>query len=102
MKIKEKGLTGKAAQWRRSNESGVPARSFNAFRLNDNKKDKKNGKEEKDAPKPEVFLDFMGTKLKVIDEDGGRVDETEIPYVKNSALKLTGIEGNLTFDEVKV
>ncbi|KAL5525322.1 hypothetical protein ACEPAF_9192 [Sanghuangporus sanghuang] len=102
MKIKEKGLTGKAAEWRRAHENSIPAKSFNAFRPNDKKKDKKDSKEDKNPSKPEVFLEFMGKKLKVLDEDGGKIDEAEIPYVKNSALKLTGIEGNLTFDDVKV
>ncbi|EJD04821.1 uncharacterized protein FOMMEDRAFT_120041 [Fomitiporia mediterranea MF3/22] len=100
MKVKEKGLKGKAAEWRRSNETNIPARNFNAFRQDKRGDKKRDGKGEK-AQKPEVFLDFMGKKLKVIDEDGGRVEESEIPYVKNSAFKLTGIEGNLTFDEVK-
>ncbi|KAL5520353.1 hypothetical protein ACEPAG_9577 [Sanghuangporus baumii] len=102
MKIKEKGLTGKAAQWRRAHENSIPAKSFNAFRPNDKRKDKKDSKDDKKPSKPEVFLEFMGKKLKVLDEDGGKIDEAEIPYVKNSALKLTGIEGNLTFDDVKV
>ena len=98
MKIKEKGLKGKAAQYRKDRESGNGLRKgFNAFRTFDH------GKEKKDAkPKPEVILDFMGSKLTVIDEDGGRVDEASIPYVKNSALKVTGIEGELSFDDVKV
>lgn len=102
MKITEKGLTGKAAEWRRAHENSIPAKSFNAFRPIPEKKGKKESKEDKKSAKPEVFLEFMGKKLKVLDEDGGRIDEAEIPYVRNSALKLTGIEGNLTFDDVKV
>ena len=103
MKIKEKGLSGKAAELRRFHETNIPSRSFNAFRQFDTskKKDKKGGDKGK-AEKPDVFLEFMGKKLKVIDEDGGRVDEAEVPYVKNSALKITGIEGNRSYDEVKV
>lgn len=98
MKIKEKGLKGKAAQYRRDRESGNGLRKgFNAFRLQDNNKGKK-----VPAPKPEVVLDFMGSKLVVVDEDGGRVDEASVPYVKNSALKVTGIVGDLSFDDVKV
>lgn len=98
MKVKEKGLKGKAAQYRRDREGGNGLRKgFNAFRMQDGSKGKK-----EPAPKPEVILDFMGSKLTVIDEDGGRVDEASVPYVKNSALKVTGIEGDLSFDDVKV
>ena len=30
------------------------------------------------------------------------VDEAEIPYVKDSSLKLNGLDGTLTFDQIKV
>ena len=102
MKIKEKGLKGKNAQYRKSCEGGNGLRrGFNAFRLGD--KDKK-GKDSKDksSEKPVVYLDFMGKKLLVKDEENGRVDEAEVPYVKNTALRVTGLDGDLTFDDIKV
>lgn len=103
MKIKEKGLTGQSAARRRDKEaSSGSRRGFNAFveMRKEKKGDKKDDSKEKE--KPEVFLEFMGKRLKVIDEDGGRVDEAEIPYVKGSSLKIKGLDGTLTFDEVKV
>ena len=102
MKIKEKGLKGKNAQYRKSCEVGNGLRrGSNAFRLGD--KDKK-GKDSKDksSEKPVVYLDFMGKKLLVKDEENGRVDEAEVPYVKNTALRVTGLDGDLTFDDIKV
>ena len=102
MKIKEKGLKGRAAQYRRNRELGVVThRGFNAFA--EAKKDKKkDNKDKKEPEKQEVFLEFMGKKLKVLDEDDGKVDEAEIPYVKDSSLKLKGLDGTLTFDQIKV
>lgn len=105
MKIKEKGLKGKAAQRKRDNLSGNnPRRGFNAFAemRQNNKQNGKEGGGKKEAQKKEVFLEFMGKKLKVNEEDGGKVDEAEIPMVKRSALKIKGLNGTMTFDEVKV
>lgn len=105
MKIKEKGLTGKAAQRKRDNLLGNnPRRGFNAFAemRQNNKQNGKDGGGKKEAQKKEVFLEFMGKKLKVNEEDGGKVDEADIPMVKRSALKIKGLNGTMTFDEVKV
>lgn len=104
MKIKEKGLTGAAAQRRKEKESGSGARrGFNAFAEMKQKSRQNSGKDDKKVSgKQEVFLEFMGKKLKVVDEDGGKVDEAEIPYVKGSSLKIKGLDGTLTFDEIKV
>lgn len=96
MKIKEKGLTGAAAQINRTGSR----KGFNAFNMDKNSKNKtaKPSKEEK----PEIYLEFMGTRLKVKEEDGGSVDESEIPYVKGASLKFTGCDGDVRFAEVKV
>ncbi|GJJ12621.1 hypothetical protein Clacol_006864 [Clathrus columnatus] len=91
MKIKEKGLTGKAAQINRGSRKG-----FNAFDEND--KDKKKPAAEEN---PEIYLEFMGKRLKVNTEDGGSIDESEIPYVKGASLKFTGCGGDVRFAEVK-
>lgn len=52
--------------------------------------------------KPDIYLEFMGTRLKVNEENGGSVDESEIPYVKGASLKFTGCDGDVRFAEVKV
>ena len=99
MKIKEKGLTGKAASRRREL---LGRTSFNAFKLMNG--ESANGDEANKKPKPEIYLEFMGKKLRIREEDGGKVEESEIPYVKGSALKFTcnfGDEG-LKFDAIKV
>ena len=98
MKIKEKGLSGKAADFRRQMYKNN-GRGFDAFREMQ-KGDK--SKENKPKPKPEVFLEFMGKKIKVQEEDSGSVKDEDIPYVKHSALKFTGCGGELQWDEIKV
>ncbi|THH06498.1 hypothetical protein EW145_g4041, partial [Phellinidium pouzarii] len=100
MKVKEKGLTGKAAAFRKERESGSGLRKgFNAFREMGKTKTEK--REKGETARPEMFLEFMGKKIKVTDEDGGHIDEAEIPYVKGTALKLTGLDGSLLYEEVK-
>ena len=59
--------------------------------------DKKN----KDKPKPEIWLEFMGNKLRVYEEDGGILKD-EVPLVKGATLKFDGVEGDVSFDEIKV
>lgn len=99
MKIKEKGLTGKAAQFNRS--GGLPTRKgFNAFSLKDKAKDK--GKKSEPREKPEIFLEFMGTRLKVNQEDGGSIVEADVPFIKGASLKFTGCGGDVNFTAVKV
>lgn len=95
MKIKEKGLTGSAAQIRSGSRKG-----FNAFNASDKDK-RKAGKPAKEE-NPDIYLEFMGKRLKVNQEDGGSVDESEIPYVKGASLKFTGCGGDVKFAEVKV
>lgn len=110
MKIKEKGLSGKSAQIRRQNMEN-PRTGFNAFRdaaklangKGDASKEKGKAKQE-EKPKPEVWLEFMGAKIRVHeDEDGvGYVKEEEVPIARGSSLKFEGCGGEVQFKEVKV
>lgn len=92
MKMKEKGLTKTAAK------GNVPFRKgFNAFHQKEDKKSPKN-----EVEKPEIYLDILGKKLKVNQEDGGSVEGGEVPFVKGATLKFTGCGGDVRFGEVKV
>lgn len=97
MKIKEKGLTGKSANHRREL---MTAKKFDAFR--EMSKAKSGG--EKEEVKKDVFLDFLGHKLLIKeDEDGnGTIDESDVPYVKGATLKFDGCGGDVTWSEIKV
>lgn len=105
MKIKEKGLTGKAARLRKQTYS--TGKGFNAFREMDEAKSR-DKKEKAKAAKaeekaPELFIEFMGTKIRVQEgEDGGNVKEEDVPVVKGAALKFEGAGETTSFDEVKV
>lgn len=108
MKIKEKGLSGKAATIRRNEASNLNPRGFNAFR--EMEKGAK-GKGASDEKKPEIWLEFMGTKIRVHDESegagdkdakAGYVKEEDVPYVKGSALKFSGCSGDVPWEEIKV
>ncbi|KAF9235425.1 hypothetical protein BU15DRAFT_89588 [Melanogaster broomeanus] len=96
MKIKEKGLTGKAAELRRDTLS--TRRGFNAFTEMENpsKYKKANGKSKE---KPEVYLEFMGTKIR---EEAGYVKTEDIPFVKGATMKFEGCAGDANFTEMKV
>lgn len=100
MKIKEKGLSGKAAELRKDSISS--RKGFNAFREMENpSKSKANGKSRE---KPEVFLEFMGDKIRVYDddEDGvGHVKTEDVPFVRGATLKFTGCGGDANFTEMK-
>ncbi|OJA15769.1 hypothetical protein AZE42_10620, partial [Rhizopogon vesiculosus] len=97
MKIKEKGLTGKTAEMRK--DSIASRKGFNAFKeMEDEKKGK--GKGQKGA-KPEIWLEFMGSKIRVQEEDGGSVKTEEVPYIKGATLKFTGCGGDANFTEMK-
>ncbi len=100
MKIKEKGLTGKSAVLRKETMA-QGKKGFNAFRemAAANGKGKDKGKEK---AKPEVWLDFLGNRIRVYDEDGGKIKEEDVPYVKGASLKFEGVEGDVSFDEIKV
>lgn len=98
MKIKEKGLTGKTAEMRK--DSIASRKGFNAFQeMQDEKKGK--GQKGKDRPNPEVWLEFMGTKIRVQEEDGGSVKSENVPYIKGATMKFTGCGGDANFTEMK-
>jgi lupus La protein len=102
MKIKEKGLSGKAAKTRRDTISAT-GRKFNAFRDSSSTSKAKDDEEEKAKPPKEIYLEFMGTKIKVYMEDGvGTVKDEDIPYVKGASMKFEGCGGELKFLEIKV
>lgn len=62
-------------------------------------KAKKNS-DKKDA---EVWLEFMGYKLKVQENDGiASVNAEDVQHVKGSTLKLVGLGSNLSFKDIKV
>ena len=101
MKIKEKGITGRAAAVRRDQAKENSSRKgFNAFKEMERANKKSGGKSTEE--KVEVFLEFMGEKVRIYDEDGGSVKEEDVPYVKGSALKFDGCEGEVNFAEIKV
>ncbi|PCH43220.1 hypothetical protein WOLCODRAFT_138250 [Wolfiporia cocos MD-104 SS10] len=103
MKIKEKGLTGKAAQGKRQALAGPKSRGFNAFReMEEKSKDKGKSKEKEAEKNPEVFLEFMGTRIRVHEEDGvGHVKPEDVPLVRGATLRFTGSGEQVKFDEVK-
>jgi hypothetical protein len=100
MKIKEKGLTGAKAQARRDTMAeGVGRRGFNAFREMANK-----GKSGEAREKPEVYLDFLGNRVRVYEgEDGrGTIKEEDVTIVNGVTLKFEGCGGDCLFEQVKV
>ena len=100
MKIKEKGLSGQAAKAHKL-YAPVTKKGFNAFNLKDSK-DKAKGQNLKKQEKPDIFLEFMGKRLKVNEEDGGSVLEAEIPFTKGATLKFVGCGNEATFSDIKV
>ena len=101
MKIKEKGLTGKAATLRKESMSGPGRKGFNAFKEMGRTTDDKS-KKSASKTKPEVWLEFLGQRIRVHDEDGGTVKAEDVPFVKGATLKFDGVEGDVSFDEIKV
>ncbi|KAG0694602.1 hypothetical protein DFH29DRAFT_311889 [Suillus ampliporus] len=98
MKIKEKGLTGKTADMRK--DSIASRKGFNAFKeMEDEKKGK--GQKGKDKPNTEVWLEFMGSKIRVHEEDGGSVKSEDVSYIKGATMKFTGCGGDANFTEMK-
>ncbi|KAF9450511.1 hypothetical protein P691DRAFT_758105 [Macrolepiota fuliginosa MF-IS2] len=98
MKIKEKGLTGKAAKNRR--EMMTRTRGFNAFQ--ETSKPKGDDKQSDGAAK-EVFLDFMGENILIHkdDEGNGTVNAEDVPFVKSATLKFDGCGGDVSWAEIK-
>ena len=101
MKIKEKGLKGKAAIVKRDH---ITRKGFDAFREMDRAaegKDSKSGKKGPEKSKAEIFVEFFGTKLRVLEADGGSVAAEDVPRVRGSALRFVGCAGEVSFDEIK-
>ncbi len=99
MKVKEKGLTGKAAQFRKDL---ITRRKFDAFKNMENEKKTNEGK--KEVEKKDIYLEYLGTKL-LITPDGkgvGTVKEEEIPFLKGATLKFEGAFDNVSFNALKV
>jgi len=94
MKIKEKGLTGKAAINRR--ELLAKGRGFDAFRENATSSGKPDDRE--------ILLEYIGNRIpiKKDSEGNGTVDENDIPYVKGATLKFEGCGGDCAWAEIKV
>lgn len=55
------------------------------------------------AEKPDVKLEFMGSKIPVQVEDGnGRVNKEDVPFVQGATLKFEGNVGDVSFNQIKV
>ena len=97
MKIKEKGLTGKAAVHRK--EVISKGRGFDAFR------EMKSGTSES-APKQhqEAILEYIGNRITIRrDSDGnGTVEASDVPFVKGATLRFDGCKGDCTWSDIKV
>ncbi|KAJ2921280.1 hypothetical protein H1R20_g15815, partial [Candolleomyces eurysporus] len=94
MKIKEKGLTGKAAVHRR--EILAKGRGFDAF------KEMKSGA---DKPKQhnEAILEYIGNRITIRRdyEGNGSVDPEDVPFVRGATLRFDGCGGDCTWSDVK-
>lgn len=98
MKIKEKGLKGKAAVVKRDY---ITRKGFDAFREMRLAAGGKEGKKGTEKAPAEIFVSFLGKNLRVLDEDGGSVASEEVPRVRGSALRFTGCGGEVSFDDIK-
>ncbi|KAF4611811.1 hypothetical protein D9613_003940 [Agrocybe pediades] len=100
MKIKEKGLTGKSAIYRREL---ISARKFDAFREMAKGKHTPGKEGEEKEEKKDVFLEFLGHKIliKKNEEGFGVIDEADIPFVKGVTMKFDGCGGDVAWSEVK-
>ena len=98
MKIKEKGLTGKTAEARKES---IAKRGFNAFR--EMSKTKNPTSSSAKTEKPDIKLEFMGSKIPVQVEDGaGSVNKEDVPFVQGATLKFEGDVGDVSFNQIKV
>jgi lupus La protein len=96
--MKEKGIKGKAGS--NNKEYTGNRREFNAFREMAKAKGKSTASGEQ--AKPEVWLEFMGIKIRVHDEDGGTIKDEDVPHIKGAALRFEGCGGELYFNDIKV
>ncbi|KAI0262781.1 hypothetical protein BC834DRAFT_844918 [Gloeopeniophorella convolvens] len=102
MKIKEKGLKGKAAVVKRDHITRKGFDAFREMRLAAEGKGKGGAKvADKTSAKPEVFVDFLGTKIRVLDADGGSVAPDDVPHVRGASLRFVGCGGEASFDDIK-
>lgn len=96
MKIKEKGLTGKSAAVRKET---IARRGFNAFREMEKAK---NTSSPAKTEKPDIKLEFMGSKIPVQVEDGvGSVKKEDVPFIQGATLKFEGDVGDVSFNQIK-
>lgn len=93
MKIKEKGLTGKAANNRR--EMIAKGRGFNAFAETTSSAPKQQSRE--------IVLEYIGNRIPVKrdSEGNGVIDEKDVPYVKGATLRFDGCGGDCTWSDIK-
>jgi lupus La protein len=101
MKIKEKGLSSKAAShWQ---ELIAHGKGFNVFQEigTDHKAP---AKDEKKEEKKDVYLEFMELKILIHqDEEGnGYMKEEDVPVMKGATLKLDEHGGEVIWSEIKV
>lgn len=98
MKIQEKGLTGKSAAARKDS---IARRGFNAFREMERAKTPSSSSAK--TEKPDIKLEFMGSKIPIQVEDGnGRVNKEDVPFVQGATLKFEGDVGDVSFNQIKV
>lgn len=102
MKIKEKGLTGRAAL-NRKDSIASNRKGFNAFKELEREKKGASSSGPSTKAKPEIWLEFMGNKIRVHEEDGaGTVNKDEVPLVKGGTLKFSGSGVDVKYDQIKV
>jgi lupus La protein len=103
MKIKEKGLTGKATEMKQD-RINTTARKFNTFReMSKSSASKDKGEKGKGGPVREVYLEFMGMKIRVHEEDGvGTIKDEDVPHVKAATMKFVGCNGDAIYADIKV
>jgi lupus La protein len=98
MKIKEKGLKGKAAIVKRDH---ITRKGFNAFREMRMAAGGRGGKKEAERAESEIFVAFLGKKIRVSMENGGSVAPEDVPHMHGSALRFTGCGGEVSYDDIK-
>ncbi|KAF9649540.1 hypothetical protein BDM02DRAFT_3179669 [Thelephora ganbajun] len=97
MKIQEKGLRGKSAAARKDS---IARHGFNAFR--EMAKKKGTSSPSIKTKKPDIKLEFMGSKIPVQVEDSiGSVNKEDVPFVRGATLKFEGDVGDASFNQIK-
>ncbi|KAF8636079.1 hypothetical protein AX17_003786 [Amanita inopinata Kibby_2008] len=101
MKIKEKGLKGKAAETRKEIMNN---RGFNAFRMVQGKGSSSSSSSfNSKGSEKEVYLDFLGHKIRIYkDESGnGTIKEEDVPLVRGATLRFDGGGETITWADIK-